>query len=286
MADQQGPIDYPVIPARPGSLIAAKTGSRPHAASVSSSPALSRNMKPAVLPSLGVEGPDRQIQQLLLKRDFAMAEPLIQEKIRRNPNGADGYYLLGVFHYMQGRLGTTVENLKRALAIDPKHTDAAICLSVLYNDIGKYDEAKQVFEQANQSVAHKRTGDIVGVDRKFAVKHLELADLYFRYRRYDEAIEEYAKAAMLDPSALEIRIRRAKAFAKKGFLTRAMQELQQLKNEHPDYVPGQLQLGLLHYSQGNLLDAELEWEHVLERSPGHREALAYLEMARKARSRG
>lgn len=226
---------------------------------------------------------DKKIQALLMRREFGPAETMIREKLRKEPDNPDAHYLQGVFFYLQGQLGPTVENLKQALAIDPRHTDAAICLSVLYNDIGKYDEAKKVFEQANQSVVHKRIGDDMGIDRKFAVKHLELADLYFRYRRYDEAIEEYGKAAMLDPTALDTRIRRAKAFAKKGFLTRAMQELQQLKNEHPDHVPARIQLGLLHYSQGNLLDAELEWESILELEPAHREATAYLAMAKQSR---
>jgi tetratricopeptide (TPR) repeat protein len=158
-------------------------------------------------------------------------------------------------------------------------------LSVLFNDVGKYDEAKRVFEQANHSVVHQTAGVDTEIDRKFAVKHLEIADLYFRYRRYSEAIEEYGKAAVLDPSALDIRIRRAKAWAKKGFLTRAMQELQQLKQEHPRYIPARLQLGLLHYSQSNVLDADLVWEGILSLEPNHREARAYLEMARQSRSR-
>ena len=227
--------------------------------------------------------PDRQIQDLLIRRDFVQAEKLIQQKVRLEPDNPDAYYLQGVLYYLQGKLGQTVENLRRSLALDPRHTDAAICLSVLFNDIGKYDDAKKVFEQANQSVVHKRVGDDLNVDRKFAVKHLELADLYFRYRRYDESIEEYSKAALLDTTTLEIRIRRAKAFAKKGFLTRAMQELQQLKNENPDFIAARIQLGLLHYSQGNILDAELEWESVMEIEPAHREARAYLEMAKQAR---
>lgn len=226
---------------------------------------------------------EKQIQELLSKQDFQTAEAMIREKLKQEPDSADAHYLLGVMYYFQGQVGQTVENMRRALSLDPRHTDAAICLSVLFNDIGKYDEAKKIFEQANQSVVHKRIGDDMGIDRKFAVKHLELADLYFRYRRYDEAIEEYGKAALLDPTTLEIRIRRAKAFAKKGFLTRAMQELQQLKNEHPSYIPARIQLGLLHYSQGNVLDAELEWEGVTDIQPAHREALAYLEMAKQAR---
>lgn len=226
---------------------------------------------------------DMQIQEHLNRGDFPQAEAMIREKLSKDPNSADGYYFLGVLNYFQGKLGPTVEHLRHSLSIDPKHTDAAICLSVLLNDIGKYDDAKRVFEQANQSVAHKHTGDDVEVDRKFAVKHLELADLYFRYRRYDESIEEYSKAALLDPTAHEIRIRRAKAYAKKGFLTRSMQELQQLKNEAPQFIPARIQLGLLHYSQGNVLDAELEWETVLDLDPDNREARAYLDMAKQAR---
>ena len=189
-------------------------------------------------------GRDREIQDLLSQRKFAEAEGLIRDRMRQEPNNPDTHYLLGVMYYFQGQVGLTVENLKKTLSLDPRHTDAAVCLSVLMNDIGKYDDAKRVFEQANQSVAHQRAGTDLGVDRKFAVKHLELGDLYFRYRRYDEAIEEYGKAMRLDPSTLDIRIRRAKAYAKKGFLTRSMQELQQLKREQPQYIPARIQLGL------------------------------------------
>lgn len=227
---------------------------------------------------------DQQIQVHLNRREFANAETLIRAKLKNEPNSADAHYLLGVMHYFQGQLGETITNLKKALQFDPRHTDAAICLSVLYNDIGKYEEAKGVFETANQSVAHQRAGVDLGIDKKFAVKHMELADLYFRYRRYDESIEEYTKASSLDPTHLEIRIRRAKSYAKKGFVTRAIQELQQIKNENPSYVPSRIQLGLLHYSQGNILDAEIEWEAVLGAEPANREAVAYLEMAKNSRN--
>ncbi|HAR44570.1 MAG TPA: hypothetical protein DCS07_18375 [Bdellovibrionales bacterium] len=228
---------------------------------------------------------DRDIQELLSKRDFPKAEALIRGKLQTDPHSADGYYFLGILFYFQGKLGPTVENLKKALELDPHHTDAAVCLSVLYNDVGKYDDAKNVFDRANQSVAHRRANNELEIDRKFAVKHLELADLYFRYRRFDEAIEEYGKAASLDPTTQDIRIRLAKAYAKKGFITRALQELQQLKADHPRHTPALLQLGLLHFSQGNVLDAELEWEAVRQVDPENREALAYLEMAKEARAK-
>ena len=224
----------------------------------------------------------QEIQKNIQRKRFADAEKQIRESILIEPDNADYYYLRGLLRSYQGRLVDSIEDLKNSLQLDPKHTDAAVCLSVILNDIGRYDEAKKVFEQANQSVFLKQVGDDIQIDRRFSVKHFEMGDLYFRYRRYDEAIEEYNKAILLDPQSTDIRVKRSKAFAKKGFVTRAIQELQQLKTERPNDLTVRIQLGLLHYSQNNALDAELEWESVLEFDPVHREAAAYLDLIRNA----
>ena len=229
---------------------------------------------------------DQRIQELLNQKDFQKAEEMIHDRLSRDSQSADAYYLLGVSSYFQGKVGPTIQYLKKSLEIDARHTDAAICLSVLLNDLGKYDDAKKIFEQANYSVVHKREGTVSGIDQKFSVKHIELGDLYFRYRRYDEAIDEYSRAALLNPHHYDTRIRRAKAYARKGYVSRAMQDLQALKHEKPDYLPALIQLGLLHYSQGNLIDAEIEWENVTRVQPSHREALSYLELAKQARAKG
>ncbi len=222
-----------------------------------------------------------QIQDLLRRKDYLAATALLKDMERQDPENADTFYLLGVTQYFQGKISETIESLRKCLDLNPKHTDAAICLSVLFNDLGQYEEGRKTFDTANQSIAHQQPGEDLGVDRKFCLKHLELGDLYARYRRFDEAIEQYTRAMVLDPTDLEIRIRRAKSFAKKGFVTRAIQDLEQLKTQHPKFIMARLQLGLLHYSQSNILDAELEWETCLTLEPGHREALSYLEMSKR-----
>lgn len=226
---------------------------------------------------------DKKIQDHLYKKEFASAEALILKKMSRKEEEADAHYLLGVMQYFKGEVGAAIQSLQKSLAIDPKHTDSAICLSVLFNDIGKYDDAKKVFDLANSSVHHPRSAGESAIDKKFSIKHAELGDLYFRYRRWDEAIEEYGKAAILEPTNLEVRIRRAKCFAKKGFVSRAVQELQQLKNDHPSDAQVRIQLGLLHFSQGNVLDAEIEWETVTQIDPDNMDVRSYLEMAKQAR---
>jgi len=223
----------------------------------------------------------QEIHKKILQRNYSDAELMLEQGLITEPDNADYFYLRGLMRSYQGKLVDSIEDLKRSLHYDPKHTDAAVCLSVILNDIGRYDEAKKIFEQANQSVFLKQIGDDAQIDRRFSVKHFELGDLYFRYRRFDEAVEEYNKAILLDPQSIDIRVKRAKAFAKKGFITRAIQDLQQLKVERPNDLTVRIQLGLLHYSQGNVLDAELEWESVLEIDPVYREAIAYLDLIKK-----
>lgn len=129
------------------------------------------------------EGFERQAHDLINRKEFDQAETLLNSVLKREPDSADAYYFLGVSAFLQGNIGTSIEHLRHAIELDAHHTDASICLSVLYSDIGKYPEAKRAFDQANQSVVHKRVGDDSEIDRKFAIKHLELADLYFRCRR-------------------------------------------------------------------------------------------------------
>ena len=222
-----------------------------------------------------------EIHKKIAERNYPEADSLIAQGISREPDNADLYYLRGLLRSYQGKITLSIDDLKYCLKNDPKHTDAAVCLSIVLNDIGHYDEAKSLFEQANQSVFLKQVGDDTQIDQKFAMKHFELADLYFRHRRFDEAIEEYNKALILNPASTETRVKRAKAFAKKGFLTRAIQDLQQLKAERPNSTMIGVQLGLLHYSQGNVLDAQIEWEAVLEVDPTNREATAYIDLLNK-----
>ncbi len=190
--------------------------------------------------------------------------------------------LLGTCHYFEGQPARSIECFKKILAIDPKYTDAAISLAVMYNDIGKYDEASRIYRVANQSLQLKKAGADEILDRKFAIKHIELGDLYFKCHRYGEAFEEYSKAIKLDPSELRVRVKLAKVYAKKGLISRSSQELQLLCHEHPGFLEGHIQLGLMFFSQGNVIDAQAEWKRVLAQDPCNPEVKAYLEMARNA----
>jgi len=226
----------------------------------------------------------KKAKEAFQKNDLKTASLFLNEIIEQNPNATEAFfYLANVFH-IRGELGKAIKAFQRVLELDPHHTDASISLSVIYNDIGKYEDAKVIFEKANNQVKNNQHQGISDphLNKKFSLKHYELAEMYVSYGRADEALFEYNKAATLDPDNLEIRIKIAKTYAKKGFISKAFDELKRLKNEYPAYMPGKIALGLLYYGNGNIIEAQAEWQNVLSRDPNHPEATMYLQLSRSA----
>lgn len=226
----------------------------------------------------------KKAKEAFQKNDLKTASLFLNEIIEQNPNATEAFfYLANVFH-VRGELGKAIKGFQRVLELDPNHTDAAISLSVIYNDIGKYEEAKAIFEKANNQVKSSQVQGVTDphLNKKFSLKHYELAEMYVSYGRCDEALFEYNKAIALDPDNLEIRIKVAKAYTKKGFTSKAFDELRRLKNENPGYMPVRIALGLLYYGNGNILEATAEWQNVLSREPNHPEAIMYVNLSRTA----
>jgi tetratricopeptide (TPR) repeat protein len=218
------------------------------------------------------------------RNDLKTAQLILTEIIEQNSTCTEGYFYLANIFHVKGELGKAIKAFQKVLELDPHHTDASISLSVIYNDIGRYDEAKVIFDKANNQVKNSQQQGLSDphLNRKFSLKHYEIAEMYASYGRMEESLFEYNKAVTLDPDNLEIRIKVAKAYTKKGFVSKAFDELKRLKNEHPGYMPARIALGLLYYGNGNIIEAQAEWQNVLSREPQHAEATMYMNLSRSA----
>ena len=220
------------------------------------------------------------------KQEYKKAQVVLNEIIESDDRNVDALFLLANIFHINGEIGKAIKAFTKVLNLNPEHTDAAISLSVLYNDIGQYEDAKKVFDTANERVKGKNKGtglmEDKHINKKFASKHYEIADLYLSYNRYDEALFEFNKVTALDPENLEARIKIAKVYAKKGFIAKAIEELRNLKNEEPSYAPARIALGVIHYGNGNVLEAQAEWEKVLIKDPFHAEASMYMNLSKTA----
>lgn len=223
-----------------------------------------------------------EAKENFINGNYKVAEPLLNQLILQNSRNAEVYQMLATIYYDKGQFNKAIRTFKRALEIDPTYTDASVGLSIILNDLGKYDEGQQIFEEA-QKLLERKSGKMDSyVEEKIASKHEELADIYFQYKFYKEALDQLFRAQKLSSRKAEISMRIAECYVKTGDSDRAVRELKTLIREYPHFIPARLKLGVIYYNMNNLAEATEQWENILIRDPKHPEALKYLKMANAA----
>lgn len=222
-------------------------------------------------------------KELFNKNSLKKSFVIFEEVTNLNPKNSEAFFFIGNIFHIQGKLGKAVKSFNKVLELDPNHTDAAISLSVILNDIGRYEDAQKIFEKANTKVKAEKQGvHDPHINKKFAAKHYELAEMYFTYNRYDEALSEYNKVTVLDKSNIEARVKIAKTYSKRGYVSKAFDVLRAIKSEHPNFIPARIALGLLHFGKGNTLEAQAEWQSALSKDPKNEEVHMYLNLSKSA----
>src|SRR5262245_41020727 len=135
-----------------------------------------------------------EARDLFTKGHLKQAEVILQEIILINNKTPEVFQMLATIYYDQGQFKKAIRFFRRALEIDPTYTDASVGLSIILNDLGRYDEGKKVFEEAQTALDErkKRQNDPF-MEEKIAIKHAELGEIYFQYKRFNEAIEQFFK---------------------------------------------------------------------------------------------
>jgi len=220
-----------------------------------------------------------EAKEAFIAGNYKVAEPILQQLLLQGSRNPEVFQMVATIFYDKGMFNKAIRTFKRALEIDPTYTDASVGLSIILNDLGRYDEGKKVFEDARTLLNKNKSGSDPYVDEKIASKHEELADLYFQYTRYNEALEQLLKAQKLSARRAEISMRIAECFVKLGDTQKAVRCLQTVLREYPHFNPARMKLGIVFYNQHQIAEATEQWENILIRDPKHMEAKKYLKMA-------
>jgi tetratricopeptide (TPR) repeat protein len=229
------------------------------------------------------EGPDLRALVARGKAHYAAAEyteaiTCLTEVIRGKGAYADVYDMLGLIYHHEGRLAEAEEMFRQALLLNPAYTEAALNLVVTCNDLGKYAEAKAIYEQAMAAVSRAPRELDPFVKGKIANMHAELGSTYRAVGGFEEAVREYRRALELCPTFADIRTELGKTLREMGDLPASIRELELVRAEHPRYAPGRIHLGLSYHAASRKDDAAAQWRAVLEAEPAHSSARMYLAM--------
>lgn len=223
-----------------------------------------------------------EARSAFIEGDYATAEPILNQPTLLNSKNPEVLQMLATIYYDQGKFNKAIATFKRALEIEPGYTDAAVGLSIILNDIGRYDDAKKIFEDAKAQLDSKKLAAEPNIDEKFAVKHAELADMYLQFKRFDESAGQYLAAISLSSKKLELILRLAECYVQGGQKEKAIKELKSLLQADPRLAAPRLKLGLIFYNSHHIAEAVDQWENILRYDPKNQEAIRYLKMAQAA----
>jgi tetratricopeptide (TPR) repeat protein len=221
-----------------------------------------------------------EAREAFIDGKYQQAEPLLMQPTLINSNNPEVYQMLATIYYNRGQFNKAIKTFKKALEIDPTYSDAAVGLSIILNDLGKYDEAKKVFEQAQTIVDKKKSyQQSSNLEEKIASKHIEAADLYLQIRRFDEALEQYMKAYHLSTKKGDIALSISECYVQAGQKEKAIKELKAVIQYDSRLIKPRLKLGLILYNSHMVAEAVEQWENIIRLEPKNTEALRYLKMA-------
>jgi len=207
---------------------------------------------------------------------FNKAEELFKKVILKRKEFADIHNYLGLIAHEEGRYGEAIKHFKNALKINSNYTEAMLNLSILYNDVGEYENAKKlVLKSRKEAKASKRAMDPF-IRSKLANKHAEVADWYHGIGAFREAIGEYKRALDLEDSYADIRTKMAVCMREKGDLKGAMNELKKAVKANNKYADAHIQLGVTYYAMGKKADARKTWQSASKKFPPNKSIKMYL----------
>ncbi|MBI5888407.1 MAG: tetratricopeptide repeat protein [Deltaproteobacteria bacterium] len=212
------------------------------------------------------------------EKKYEAARIHLENVLSEKTTFADVYNMLGFIYYLKGKYTESVDYFKQALKINPHYTEAALNLSVAYNELGDIDKAKDVYFDAKKV---ENVGPLFldpYVEGKLANMHADIGAIYSDLGLYAEAADEYKKAATLRPSFADIRTKLGSAYRDMKDFQKAIDEITEAVKLNDKYLPARIQLGLTYYIMGEHDRARQEWQKALGINPDDRVAQMYLSM--------
>lgn len=209
-------------------------------------------------------------------KNYVRAEQCFSKLLQNGARYADVLNLLGVIYHVEGKFNNAIESFEEALQINPNYTEATLNLTVLYNDLGEYKKAKELYSRIRTQKRSTSSRLDPVLRGKIANQHADLGDTYRANAQYEEAIEEYKKALKVGPAFADIRTKLGITYRENRQNDLSIKELTEAIKQKPAYQSARIQLGVTWFLAGQKKKAAGAWEEVLKKDKDNELARIYL----------
>ncbi len=180
-------------------------------------------------------------------QDYYGAIHLLEEVIATGRAFADAHHLLGLSYSLAGQPDKALEQLDRALALNPNYIEALIHRALVLNELGREDEANAMLRRA-RSVTTERRGGFHG----------------------------HVASKLANQPFHDLRYKLGRLLLEAGRALEAHEHFQIIVRERPSFLDAAAMLGLACYLAGDGLAARAVWEELRARRPEDPRVEAYL----------
>ena len=168
-----------------------------------------------------------------------------------NDKLAQVYVTLGMIHTGRGRYEEAIQNLQKALALDPINSDAFRELAKTYQQMGRLKDAESTYMNA------------IAVRPGYWGTHNDLGGFYYRLGRYDEAEKEFRSVVELTPdNARGYKNLGAIAYSQKRYEEAAKMYEKSVAIKPSDAAYSNL--GMVYYTLGQYAEAARYYEKAIQ----------------------
>jgi len=244
-----------------------------------------------------------ECSQALYRNDFTQAEQLALKYLEKNPSDAPVRVLLGRAQLAQGKLVSAFEELRKALASDPRNIDALYYLSFAARAMSQQEYQRLFAIDPDSSRVHQLLAesaledqDPVQAESEFqkalkanprsAEVAIELAELKRSQAKFDEAITYYSQAAQIGKLNYDAAYCLGACYTYKQDYAQAAEWLRKAVALAPDSAAGHFALGNALFQSGKFETAIPELQTSLRFEPRMKQAYfllgrAYTKLGRK-----
>lgn len=186
---------------------------------------------------------------------YAEAAREFEEVVKRSERNAVAYFNLSLSYYQMRQLEPAIENLQKALAIEPYYTRAEELLGTIWSQ-------KKDFTRARESFEH-----ILEIAPDDYAAHFNLGVLAAFERKWDEGESHLRRVLQIDPNSAEAYNALGSLYIGKEDLPRAEAAFSDAIRLQPGFAWAHYNLGLIFRREDRSEDAAREFRKALDADP-------------------
>jgi tetratricopeptide (TPR) repeat protein len=236
-----------------------------------------------------------QAESAIEKRDYASAEPLLQQVVAADPNNFQAWFDLGFVYNGLGNTQDSIAAYRKSVEAKPDVFESNLNLGLMLAKTGQPDAEQflraattlkptanvdegharawlslaHVLENSKPDEAIEAYKQAAALEPKDPEPHLSAGLLLEKENHFADAEQEYQQALLLDPSSSDALTGLANIYMRGQRFADADPILRKLIAMHPENVPARLQLARILVVLGKTEDAITELQSALKLDPGN-----------------